>query len=116
MKIACTKARAATIAMVELARRQSKEGLISLVDLATLQHKSLSYLEPLFTKLKAAKLVESKKGPNGGYRIDNPKLVTVAAIVTAITGDDPDPDKDWEEITGGVRDYLSNVTLFDLTR
>jgi Rrf2 family iron-sulfur cluster assembly transcriptional regulator len=102
--------------MVDLANRQGKEGLVSLADLATLQHKSLSYLEPLFTKLKAAKLVESKKGPNGGYRTKNTKLVTIAAIVTAITGDEPDPDKAWEEITGGVRDYLSNVTLFDRTR
>lgn len=116
MKIACTKARAATIAMVELANRQGREGSISLIDLATLQHKSLSYLEPLFKKLKAANLVESKKGPSGGYKIDDTKLVTVADIVTAITGDDPDPDEAWEKITGDVRDYLSNVTLFDLTR
>lgn len=116
MKIACTKARAATIAMVELANRQDKEGSVSLIDLAALQHKSLSYLEPLFKKLKSAHLVESKKGPNGGYRIDNPSLITVAAIVTAITGDEPDPDPIWCELSGRVRNDLSKVTLFDLTR
>lgn len=116
MKIACTKARAATIAMVELANRQGKEGLVSLIDLATLQHKSLPYLETLFKKLKAANLVESKKGPNGGYRIDNPRLVTVAQIVTAITGDETDPDPIWSELSGRVRNDLSKVTLFDLTR
>lgn len=116
MKIACTKARSATIAMVELANRQDKEGSVSLIDLATRQHKSLSYLEPLFKKLKSAGLVDSKKGPNGGYRIDNTKLVTVAAIVTAITGDDTDPDPIWCEISGRVRNDLSKVTLFDLTR
>lgn len=116
MKIACTKARAATIAMVELANRQGEEGSVSLIDLATLQQKSLSYLEPLFKKLKAANLVESKKGPSGGYRTFDPRLVTVAAIVTAITGDEVDPDPIWSDLSGRVRNDLSKVTLFDLTR
>lgn len=116
MKIACEKARAATIAMVKLAGRQNKEGHIRLADLATILQTPRKTLEPLFKKLKSAHLVQSKKGPNGGYRIGNPKLVTVAQIVSAITGDEVDPDPVWSELSGRVRNDLSKVTLFDLTR
>ena len=116
MKIACSTARSATLAMVDLANRQGKEGCVSLEDLATLQRKSLSYLEQLFKKLKASGLVESHKGPGGGYRTKDTKLVTVDQIITAITGDEADPDPIWSELSGRVRNDLSKVTLFDLTR
>jgi Rrf2 family iron-sulfur cluster assembly transcriptional regulator len=116
MKIACPQARSATLAMVALASRQGKEGCVRLEDLATLQQQSLSYLEQMFKRLKTAKLVESKRGPNGGYRTKDIKTVTVAAIVSAITGDEVDPDPIWSELSGRVRNDLSKVTLFDLTR
>jgi Rrf2 family iron-sulfur cluster assembly transcriptional regulator len=116
MKVSSTKARASVIAMVELANRQGKEDLVSLFDLATLQHKSKSYLEPLFKKLKAAGLVESQKGPGGGYRTKDTKTITAAAIITAITGDEIDPDPIWCELSGRVSNDLSKVTLFDLSR
>ena len=116
MKIACSTARSATLAMVDLANRQGKEGYVNLEDLATYQNKSVSYLEQLFKKLKTAKLVDSHKGPGGGYRTKDTKTVTVAAIVSAITGDEADPDPVWSELSGRVRNDLSKVTLFDLTR
>jgi Rrf2 family iron-sulfur cluster assembly transcriptional regulator len=102
--------------MVELANRQGKEDLVSLSDLATLQHKSTSYLEPLFKQLKAAGLVESQKGPGGGYRTTDPRQITVAAIVTAITGDEPDPDPVWRRVQQRVDNNLLDYTLFDLSR
>jgi Rrf2 family iron-sulfur cluster assembly transcriptional regulator len=102
--------------MVELANRQGKEGCVKLEDLATYQDKSLSHLEQLFKKLRTAGLVESHRGPGGGYRTKDTKTVTVAAIVTAITGDEVDPDPIWSELSGRVRNDLSKVTLFDLSR
>jgi Rrf2 family iron-sulfur cluster assembly transcriptional regulator len=116
MKIPGKKERSATIAMVDLANRQGKDGSVILADLATLQHKCPSSLEPLFKKLKSAGLVESQKGPGGGYRTKDTKLVTVADIVIAITGDVSDPNPSWDIITRLLRNDLSKVTLFDLSR
>jgi Rrf2 family protein len=116
MKIPGKIERSATIAMVDLANRQGKEGRVSLADIATLQHKCPSYLEPIFKKLKAAGLVESRKGPGGGYRTKDIKKVTVSDIVIAITGDVSDPNPSWDIITRLLRNDLSKVTLFDLTR
>lgn len=63
-----TKGRYATIALVDIALQ--KEGaLVSLVDISTRQDISLPYLEQLFVKLRRGGLVESVRGPGGGYRL-----------------------------------------------
>lgn len=63
-----TKGRYAMIALVDLA--QAPQGaLISLNEIAGRQHVSLAYLEQLFVKLRRAGLVESVRGPGGGYRL-----------------------------------------------
>ena len=43
--------------------------LVSLSDLSARQNVSLAYLEQLFVKLRRAGLVESVRGPGGGYRL-----------------------------------------------
>ncbi|OAT17915.1 iron-sulfur cluster regulator [Buttiauxella gaviniae ATCC 51604] len=46
---------------------------------------SVSYLEQLATKLRGAKLIESVRGPGGGYRLTRPlNQITVGDIFTAI--------------------------------
>lgn len=63
-----TKGRYATIALVDIALQ--KEGaLVSLADISTRQDISLPYLEQLFVKLRRGGLVESVRGPGGGYRL-----------------------------------------------
>ncbi|WP_166415666.1 Fe-S cluster assembly transcriptional regulator IscR [Cochlodiniinecator piscidefendens] len=63
-----TKGRYAMVALADLAL-QPKENLISLSEISKRQDISLPYLEQLFVKLRRAELVESVRGPGGGYRL-----------------------------------------------
>ena len=61
-----TKGRYAVMAMVDLAQHSNGEPL-ALADVADRQGISLSYLEQLFQMLRRANLVNSVRGPGGGY-------------------------------------------------
>lgn len=63
-----TKGRYAMVALADLAI-QPEGGLVSLAEISARQDISLPYLEQLFVKLRRAKLVESVRGPGGGYRL-----------------------------------------------
>ena len=63
-----TKGRYAIIALADLALQGGGE-LSSLGEIAKRQDISLNYLEQLFVKLRRAGLVESVRGPGGGYRL-----------------------------------------------
>jgi len=63
-----TKGRYAMVALTDIALQPS-EVLVTLGDIAKRQDISLPYLEQLFVKLRRAKLVESVRGPGGGYRL-----------------------------------------------
>ncbi|MDE9448968.1 Rrf2 family transcriptional regulator [Aliiroseovarius sp. Z3] len=63
-----TKGRYAMVALADLAL-QDNGSLLSLTDLAKRQDISLPYLEQLFVKLRRAGLVDSVRGPGGGYRL-----------------------------------------------
>jgi Rrf2 family iron-sulfur cluster assembly transcriptional regulator len=63
-----TKGRYAMVALADLAL-QDDGALLSLTDLAKRQDISLPYLEQLFVKLRRAGLVDSVRGPGGGYRL-----------------------------------------------
>ncbi|CAG0911736.1 unnamed protein product, partial [Cyprideis torosa] len=64
---------------------QSDDTLVSLGDISRRQDISLPYLEQLFVKLRRADLVESVRGPGGGYRLARPaseiRIVDVLAAV-----------------------------------
>ncbi|MGL5985264.1 MAG: Rrf2 family transcriptional regulator, partial [Burkholderiales bacterium] len=61
-----TKGRFAVTAMLDLALRQGN-GPVTLAGISERQRISLSYLEQLFGKLRRRKLVDSVRGPGGGY-------------------------------------------------
>jgi len=63
-----TKGRYAMVALVDLAQ-QPDGALTSLGDISGRQDVSLPYLEQLFVKLRRAGLVDSVRGPGGGYRL-----------------------------------------------
>ena len=63
-----TKGRYAVTAMLDLALHED-QGPITLADISMRQGVSISYLEQLFAKLRRGKLVESVRGPGGGYRL-----------------------------------------------
>src|SRR5476649_2474901 len=79
-----TKGRFAVTAMIDLAMRDGK-GPVTLADISTQQKISLSYLEQLFGKLRRHALVESVRGPGGGYCLAKPtEKVSVADIILAV--------------------------------
>ena len=59
--------------------------LLSLAEISRRQDISLPYLEQLFVKLRRAGLVESVRGPGGGYRLaKRPAEVRVSDILEAV--------------------------------
>jgi Rrf2 family iron-sulfur cluster assembly transcriptional regulator len=125
-----TKGRFAVTAMVDLALRDG-QGPITLAGISQRQKISLSYLEQLFGKLRRHGLVESVRGPGGGYTLAKPMDgVTVAEIIIAV--DEPldatqcggkenclDDQRCmthdlWASLNDKIYEYLSSVTLAHL--
>jgi len=78
------KGRYAVTAMLDLAVHQD-QGPISLADISRRQGISLSYLEQLFAKLRKRNLVNSVRGPGGGYTLQRqPEKIFVAEIVDSV--------------------------------
>ena len=75
-----TKGRFAVTAMLDLALREHA-GPVTLAGISEREHISLSYLEQLFGKLRRNGLVESTRGPGGGYTLGKPASdITITAI------------------------------------
>jgi Rrf2 family iron-sulfur cluster assembly transcriptional regulator len=125
-----TKGRFAVTAMVDLSMRQTR-GPVTLAAISERQHISLSYLEQLFGKLRRAKLVNSVRGPGGGYNLAKPTgSITVAEIISAV--DEPidatqcagkencNDDRRcithdlWATLNEKMNDYLGSVSLADV--
>ncbi|MEM1433447.1 MAG: Rrf2 family transcriptional regulator [Pseudomonadota bacterium] len=125
-----TKGRYAVTAMLDIALHR-QDGAISIADISMRQGISASYLEQLFTKLKRAQLLRSRRGPGGGYELAQPlDGISVAAIVAAV-GDGVDATRChgaadcqdgvkclthdlWTELSQEIDGYLRSVTLEQL--
>lgn len=130
-----TKGRFAVTAMIDLALRQHG-GPVTLSAISERQNISLSYLEQLFGKLRRHELVDSVRGPGGGYSLARlAREVTVADIIFAVDepldATDCGGKKDCTRGTDGLRgkcmthelwstlnrkmlEYLDSVSLQDL--
>jgi Rrf2 family iron-sulfur cluster assembly transcriptional regulator len=125
-----TKGRFAVTAMVDLALH-AHEGPVTLAEISRRQSISLSYLEQLFGKLRRNELVESVRGPGGGYTLAREmNTVTVANIVTAVDevldatqcGGHENCHDDrrcmthdlWANLNVKMIEYLESVSLHDL--
>ncbi|HLU61268.1 MAG TPA: Rrf2 family transcriptional regulator [Gammaproteobacteria bacterium] len=127
-----TKGRYAVTAMLDLALNGEHQA-VCLGDIAARQDISLAYLEQLFTRLRKQGLVDSVRGPGGGYRLGRPaEEITVAAIIAAV--DEPlettrcNGDRNcqrgerclthqlWEDLGNHIQAFLSGVTLASLAR
>lgn len=125
-----TKGRYAVTAMLDLALRYDK-GAVTLADIAKRQGISLSYLEQLFAKLRRSGLVDSVRGPGGGYNLAmEPNKISVAEIIVAINenidatrcGGEKNCHGDetclthqlWEDLSTRIHEFLSGITLGDL--
>ncbi len=129
-----TKGRYAMIALVDLAH-EGKDRLISLSEISERQAISLAYLEQLFVKLRRAEIVESVRGPGGGYRLAKPTTeIRVSEILCAVdetmdamargagaSGGDQGAEaqqlteKLWERLSAHVYVFLHQTRLSDIT-
>jgi Rrf2 family iron-sulfur cluster assembly transcriptional regulator len=79
-----TKGRFAVTAMIDVAMHNGK-GPVTLAAVSERQKISLSYLEQLFGKLRRHGLVDSVRGPGGGYNLARDATdVSVADIILAV--------------------------------
>lgn len=79
-----TKGRFAVTAMIDLGMRQHR-GPVTLAGISERQKISLSYLEQLFGRLRRQGIVDSVRGPGGGYTMARPMSeISVADIIRAV--------------------------------
>ncbi|MFB2531719.1 Rrf2 family transcriptional regulator [Paracoccus sp. p4-l81] len=79
-----TKGRYAVVALCDLALA-GPEHLTSLAEISRRQDISLPYLEQLFVRLRRAGLVDSVRGPGGGYRLARaPEDLRLADVLEAV--------------------------------
>lgn len=72
------------VALADLAAAPA-DTLVSLAEISRRQDLSLPYLEQLFVKLRRAGLVDSVRGPGGGYRLSKrPETIRISEIMAAV--------------------------------
>lgn len=121
-----TKGRFAVNAMIDLALR-SPGGPVALAGIASRQQVSLSYLEQLFSRLRKSGLVQSTRGPGGGYTLGRTATeISVADIVLAVEDLDGGPAAPeepraphltgslWNDVQEVMLRHLATVTLQSL--
>ncbi len=127
-----TKGRFAVTAMIDLALREHS-GPVALAAISARQQISLSYLEQLFGKLRRHELVESTRGPGGGYSLGRKaEDITVADIIVAVDeaidatgcgggencmGDDTGRCMThdlWSALNAKMLEYLNSISLKSL--
>lgn len=125
-----TKGRFAVTAMLDLALRGGKNP-VTLAGISERRDISLSYLEQLFSRLRRHELVESVRGPGGGYYLARPMAeVSVADIIRAVDesidatqcgGKENCHDEHrclthdlWMGLNNHIYSYLESVTLASL--
>ena len=125
-----TKSRFAVTAMIDLALHQSS-GPLPLSSIALRHQISLSYLEQMFSKLRHGGLVESTRGPGGGYMLaQRADSISVASIIAAIEGGEDDVPSHagqavrpmgqdmtqdlWDALSRKMVEHLQSITLHSL--
>ena len=79
-----SKGRYAVMAMADLAKNNVKEPT-SLTEISLRQGISIDYLEQLFLKLRKSNLVQSARGPSGGYVLSKPPSeIKLLSIISAV--------------------------------
>jgi len=79
-----SKGRYAVMAMADLAKNNLKEPT-SLTEISLRQGISIDYLEQLFLKLRKSNLVQSARGPSGGYVLSKPPSeIKLLSIISAV--------------------------------
>ena len=121
-----TKGRFAVNALIDLALREPA-GPVALATISQRQQISLSYLEQLFSRLRKDGLVESTRGPGGGYTLGrSADRITVADIVSAVDEPFEDGSEDerslgmsralWLRLNAVMLEHMATITLASLVQ
>jgi Rrf2 family iron-sulfur cluster assembly transcriptional regulator len=131
--ILTTKGRFAVMALVDIAVN-SKGRPVSLSDIASRQNIDIGYLEQIFINLKKSGIVQSFRGPGGGYKLarKSDELIILDIMSAAQEGikmtrcrshikEGCMSDKSvclthnlWEKLEDAIHGYLSAVTIADV--
>jgi len=130
-----TKGRFAVTAMLDIAMHESNQEAgtkpVTLAGISERQNISLSYLEQLFSRLRRQGLVNSVRGPGGGYKLAKNQVdISVAEIINAVDeqidatqcgGHENCRDEGrcmthnlWATLNNKIFDYLAGVSLADM--
>jgi Rrf2 family iron-sulfur cluster assembly transcriptional regulator len=127
-----TKAQYAVRAMVNL-NLHSDGAPVALKDISVRENISLTYLEQLFVKLRRGEIVNSVRGPGGGYVLARPaKDIQVDEIIDSVEEslvpvscmDDKNgcacddqcvTHNVWHGLGEKIRTFLASITLDELT-
>ncbi len=130
-----TKGRYAVTALADIAIN-GVSGPVTLAEISERQDISLAYLEQLFVRLRRAGLVDSVRGPGGGYTLARPAVkIRIADVMAAVDerlnamGCDGKWDEGmgcgkskeaclthnlWEQLSAHVHVFLSQTSVADV--
>ena len=123
-----TKSRFAVTAMIDMGLREH-QGPVSLAAISQRQHISISYLEQIFSKMRQHGLVESTRGPGGGYTLNrDANHISVADIIYAVNSPDEaeqlpaDAEQNgyvsaeelWSSLNQKMDDHMQAISLHSL--
>lgn len=127
-----TKGRYAVMAMADIAEHSKDKNAVRLSDISARQNIPVSYLEQIFTNLRKAGLVESVRGPGGGYKLSRKasqisvyEIINAAGEAFKISGCSPSNPVDccsfpgcscsthkfWGRLENHIKEFLSSTML-----
>ena len=133
------RAMIAVLIMLDVAFHAGRVATVSAADIAERAGLARRGIEPLLQSLSRSGLLESVRGPRGGYRLGRPRRdVTVAQIVSVALADEGDSEEAaseartadaagsplhrgvveplWADLQATVTEALKATTLDDLVR
>lgn len=123
-----TKSRFAVTAMIEVGLSE-KTGPVSLASISQRHNISISYLEQIFKNLREHGLVDSTRGPGGGYSLNRvAHHISVADIINAVHSDEdhlaaPEPGANsgyvstqelWSNLNQKLEEHMRSISLHSL--
>jgi Rrf2 family iron-sulfur cluster assembly transcriptional regulator len=116
--------------MLDVAFHSGRTATVSAADIATRLGLARRGMEPLLQGLSRAGLLDSVRGPRGGYRLGrNRRDIGLTEIIAVATADDVEPtdgptgplqtlvvDHVWNDLEQAATRHLATLTLDDLMR